>query len=100
VLEVAWADLGGERHLVADREFGERVRADCVQELEACVDGVGDPDELVVDFAGCDLLEQLPFRRHQLPVFGRRPQQWLIMRQSADVGMIPAGADGRPAAHA
>jgi hypothetical protein len=33
-----------------------------VQQLAACVDGVGDRDEMLVELAGSDLLEQLSAR--------------------------------------
>lgn len=73
--------------------FAER---DCVQQLEARLDGVGDRDELLVELARRDLLEQLPVRRHQLSVYARRPQQRLVMLESYDARIIPAGADSRP----
>jgi hypothetical protein len=59
------------------------------------MNGVGDRNELLVEFARSDLLKQLSLRRHQLPVRSRRPQQRLIMLESSDARIIPAGADSR-----
>jgi len=42
-----------------------------VQQLSPRMDGIGDRDQMFVEFAGRDLLEQLPVRRLQLPVLGR-----------------------------
>jgi len=98
VLEVSRADLRGEHHCFADTQLGDRVRgADRVQQRTAGVYGVGNRDEVLVEIARRDLLEQLPLRRHQLPVIEGGPQQRLVVFQSSDVWIIPAGADGRPA---
>lgn len=94
MLEIARADVGGEHDRVTDTELGERVcGADRVQEIQACLNGVADRNELLVKLARGDLFKQLPLRRHQLPVCARRPQQRLVMFQSSDVRIIPASAD-------
>jgi hypothetical protein len=66
-----------------------------VQQLKAGLDGVRDRNELPIEFASRDLLEQLPLWRQELPVFAGRPQQRLIMFQSSDARIIPSCADGR-----
>lgn len=60
VLEIARPDGAAEHHGIADAQLGDGARtADGVQQLTACVDGVGDRDEMLVELAGGDLLEQL-----------------------------------------
>ena len=91
------AGLGGEHHGVADGELGERVRgADRVQQLEACLDGVGNRDQLLVESPAAICSSDC--RSGGINAGLRsRPQQWLVMFQGSDTGIIPAGADGRPA---
>jgi hypothetical protein len=63
VLEIARPDATGEHHSLTDAQPGDRARgADGMQQLAACVDGVGDRDEMLVELAGSDLLEQLAAR--------------------------------------
>jgi len=56
VLEIARPDGAAEHHGIADAQLGDGARgADGVQQLTAC----GDREEILVELAGSDLLEQL-----------------------------------------
>lgn len=71
VFQVARADLAGEDHGVPDAELRDRgCGADGVQQLSACVYRVSDRDEMLVKFAGSDLVKQVPLRDFELPVVG------------------------------
>jgi hypothetical protein len=63
-LEVAGADIAVDPDGISDAQFGDCGRcSDGVEQSATRVDGVGDRDEVVVELAGCDLVEKQPFGR-------------------------------------